>query len=67
MSRNVVETYDTWGANGNGTFAYDSKVATDLPYVKSVTKQKQQVCLPTFCFLHVLFAALFCVFTYISL
>jgi len=62
MSRNVEETYDNWRANGNGTFAYDSKVATDLPYVKSVMKQNQKVCLP-----HFLFPCACACFPYISL
>lgn len=49
MSRNVVQEYDTWAANGNGTFAHDSKVASKTPYIRSMRAQMQKVCYPNLC------------------
>lgn len=40
MNKSVVEA---WGSNGDATFAYDTRVACDLPFVKSVRKQHQKV------------------------
>ena len=75
MSRNVVQEYDTWGANGNGTFANDSKVASKTPYIKSIKAQTQKVCFLTcalvkitlllFSFFSFLFL-FFCLFTFPS-
>lgn len=43
MSRNVVQSYDTWTTNGNATFAYDTKVSSDLPFIASVHPQRARV------------------------
>lgn len=41
----IVQTYDTWGNNGNATFSYDTKTAATIEPAAPIAGRKKQVSL----------------------